>query len=401
MIVIQVETERKEKDVHIEGPKEKLLSKGFLLVCMSALFFWSSVFFHGALFPLYLDGHGYSEATVGFVVGSGALAALIGRVLSGWAVDKWGTRMFVFWGAIAWAITSPFMALTTSIVLLTFFRLIQGFGLAIFLNASLAQMAKVAPEEKRGAAVGWWGITNNLSSAIGPVIAIWIMQDFGWFVAFVTAAVTALLSAILGLLPTEIESSEKNGKTTENKFRVISPEAVLPGMVGAALGFASGGYITFAPLIAKDLGLANVGIYLMVLATAMVLARMTFGPLSDKKGRQWAILPGLLLIIVSMILIGMITHPLLALIVPFIFGLGIGGAMPGLIAWTLDRTNVEESGLAGSTFYFIYEIGMFFGPFILGILLEIGNYYSFLVIAAIILIVMLYYLYSLRQEKLV
>lgn len=402
MIVSQIETERKKQDVFIEEPKEKLLTKGFLLVCMSALFFWSSVFFHGTLFPLYLDGNGYSEATVGFVVGSGALAALVGRVLSGWAVDKWGTRMFVFWGAIAWAITSPFMALTTNIVLLTFFRLIQGFGLAIFLNASLAQMAKVAPEGKRGTAVGWWGITNNLSSAIGPVIAIWIMQDFGWFVAFVTAGVTALLSAILGLLPTEIESSEKSAEPEENnKFRVISPKAVLPGMVGAALGFASGGYITFAPLIASDLGLSNVGVYLMVLATAMVLARMTFGPLSDKKGRKWAILPGLILIIVSMILIGMITHSLLALIVPFLFGLGIGGAMPGLIAWTLDRTKATESGLAGSTFYFIYEIGMFFGPFLLGILLEVGNYYSYLVIATIIFIVMLFYLYSLRQEKIV
>lgn len=239
----QVETERKELDVHIKRSKEKLLTKGFLLVCMSALFFWSSVFFHGDLFPLYLDGHGYSEATVGFIVGSSALAALIGRVLSGWAVDKWGTRMFVFWGAITWAITSPFIALTTNIVLLTFFRLIQGFGLAIFLNASLAQMAKVAPEGKRGAAVGWWGITNNLSSAIGPVIAIWIMKDFGWFIAFVTAGITALLSAIIGLLPAEIESSKKNDKKTENKFRVISPEAVLPGMVGAALGFASGGIL--------------------------------------------------------------------------------------------------------------------------------------------------------------
>ncbi|MFD2129968.1 MFS transporter [Pseudogracilibacillus auburnensis] len=143
----------------------------------------------------------------------------------------------------------------------------------------------------------------------------------------------------------------------------------------------------------------NVGIYLMVLATAMVLARMTFGPLSDKKGRIWAILPGLVLIIISMILIGVITHPHLALIVPFMFGLGIGGAMPGLIAWTLDRTKATESGLAGSTFYFIYEIGMFFGPFVLGILLEKGNYNSILVIAGIILFVMLFYLYSSNREK--
>src|SRR5699024_12603325 len=89
MIVSQAETKKKERKVQTEEQKEKLFTKGFVLVCMSALFFWSSVFFHGALFPLYLDGHGYSEATVGFVVGSGALAALIGRVLSGWAVDKW------------------------------------------------------------------------------------------------------------------------------------------------------------------------------------------------------------------------------------------------------------------------------------------------------------------------
>ncbi len=401
MFLSQLETVKKEKNEGIDEQKENLLTKGFLLVCMSALFFWTSVFFHGALFPLYLDGHGYSESTVGFVVGSGALAALVGRVLSGWAVDKWGTRKFVFWGAIAWAFTSPFMALTTNIFLLTFFRLIQGFGLAIFLNASLAQMAKVAPEEKRGAAVGWWGITNNLSSAVGPVIAIWIMQDFGWFITFVTAGITALISAILGLVPSKESQKSKMDSENDNKFRVFSPKAVLPGVVGATLGFASGGYITFAPLIAKDLGLSNVGIYLMVLAIAMVLARMTFGSLSDKKGRIWAILPGLLLIILSMILIGMINHPLLALIVPFMFGLGIGGAMPGLIAWKLDRTKATESGLAGSTFYFIYEIGMFFGPFILGILLEVGNYYSYLVIAAIIFIVMLFYLYSLRQDKII
>lgn len=387
----------KKEKLEATGPKEKLLTKGFLLVCMSALFFWSSVFFHGTLLPLYLDDHGNSEATIGFIVGSGALAALVGRVLSGWAVDHWGTRMFVFWGAMTWAVTSPFMALTTNVFLLTFFRLIQGFGLAIFLNASLAQMAKVAPDEKKGAAVGWWGITNNLSSAIGPVVAIWVMQDFGWFVAFLTAGITALLSAILGLIPTE--KMDVNAEVKNKKFRVISSKAVLPGMVGAALGFASGGYITFAPIIAKDLGLSNVGIYLMVLATAMVLARMTFGPLSDKKGRIWAILPGLVLIIISMILIGVITHPHLALIVPFMFGLGIGGAMPGLIAWTLDRTKATESGLAGSTFYFIYEIGMFFGPFVLGILLEKGNYDSFLVIAGIILFVMLFYLYSLNREK--
>src|SRR5690625_3918878 len=126
----------------------------------------------------------------------------------------------------------------------------------------------------------------------------------------------------------------------------------------------------------------------MVLAIAMVIARMTFGPLSDKKGRIWALLPGLFLIIVSMILIGMINHTLLALLIPFMFGLGIGGAMPGLIAWTLDRTKATESGLAGSTFYFIYEIDMFFGPFILGIMLEIWNNYSYFAIACIIFFVL-------------
>lgn len=379
----------------VEKAKESLLTKGFLVVCASALFFWSSVFFHGPLLPLYMDQFGYAESAIGFIVGSGALAALLGRVLSGWAVDRWGTRLFVFIGAMTWAITSPLMVLTSDIVFLTFYRLIQGFGLAIFLNASLAQMAKVAPEDKRGSAVGWWGITNNLSQAIGPVVAIWIMHDFGWLVAFTAAGVAALLSALFGLMPSTKGNIEE--ETEENsKFRVMTPKAVLPGLVGIALGFASGGYITFAPIIAKDLGLFNEGLYLMILAVGMVIARLTLAPLSDKKGRIWAILPGLILIITSMLIIGMVTNPILALIIPLMFGLGIGGAIPGLIAWTLDRTKANEAGLAGSTFYFLYELGMFFGPLTVGFLLKGGNYYSFIVIAIVLFLVMILYLYYLK-----
>lgn len=385
-----------------EPDKERLWTTGFLLVCGSAMFFWTTVFFHGPLLPLYMDASGLSEGTIGFVVGSGAIAALIGRALSGWAVDRWGTRMFVFWGAMTWAVTSPLMALTTNLALLVTYRLIQGFGLAIFLNASLAQMAKVAPEGRRGAAVGWWGITNNMANAVGPAVAVWIMQDFGWMVAFVTAGIVAAVGGIIGLFPTKADAdAEEDAEedASKAKFRMFTAGAVLPGIVGTALGFAAGAFITFAPLLAKDLGMANEGYYLAVLAVAMVLARLTLGPLSDKKGRIWAILPGLVLLILSMILVGLIFDPLFALIVPFMFGLGVGGAMPGLIAWTLDRTKPSERGLAGSTFYFLYEIGLFIGAYLLGLMLEEGSYNSYLLVAGVLCLVLVLYLWSLRKRE--
>lgn len=124
-------------------------NKDFIWVCASTLFFFMGVYFVTTLLPLYMKEIGYNEGTIGWIFGLGALAALFGRILSGWAIEAWGTRWFLITGALVWAVLTPFMAVMSGLVLLMVCRLLQGIGLAAFMNASLGHVAYITPQEIR------------------------------------------------------------------------------------------------------------------------------------------------------------------------------------------------------------------------------------------------------------
>lgn len=149
----------------------RLWTPEFMLICVATLWFWISVFFHAPLLPLQMEGDGFGPGSIGLVIGAGALAALAGRLLSGWAVEHWGPRPFLLAGALAWAAGSPAMAVANGLVSLLALRLLLGLGLAVFTNASLGAVAAAAPPERRGAALGWWGTANNLAAGVGLAVA--------------------------------------------------------------------------------------------------------------------------------------------------------------------------------------------------------------------------------------
>ncbi len=362
---------------------DRLWTPGFVLICIATFLFWNSVFYHLPLLPLFMKAQGMAEGAIGLVVGAGALAALVGRLLSGWAVDRLGTRAFLLAGALAWAATSPAMVAWPTFAGLLVLRLIQGAGLAVFTNASLGVVGYTTPVARRGAAFGWWGIANNLANATGPSAAGAILGGYGYGVAFGMAGVMGLLAALVGLQVPRAGGAGGRGAASLRDIRLYTPGALMPGLVGGTLGFAGGAFIAFAPLRAADVGV-GAGWYLAVYGLTMIAARLTFAPLSDRRGRAWAVLPGMGMVTAAMGVIGFIADPALAFGVPALFGLGTGAALPGLLAWTLDRCGAAERATATSTFYSVYEVGLFLGATVLGQFLQRGSTAGYMAVAGIL-----------------
>ena len=264
------------------------------------------------------------------------------------------------------------------------------------MNASLGYVATTTPAQRRGSAMSWWGMANNLATAIAPALAVVVLQMWGFTLTFLVAGMIAMIVIVIALvLPGTPATSDP---TKARSVTFYTPSAILPGCIGATLGFAGGAFIIFAPLRAQELQLENVGFYLTCYALAMIAARFVAGPISDKKGREWAILPGLLFMVVAMVLIGFISDPLLGLIVPTLFGLGLGSAMPGLLAWTMDRADQTNRTVAGSTFYSLYEIGLFLGAPVIGFFLQRSSFVSFLVVAVVLTIACGVYFATIRVQ---
>jgi MFS family permease len=60
------------------------------------------------------------------------------------------------------------------------FRALQGIGGGILAPASLAAIAQVFPEPRRGAALGIWAGASATALGIGPLLGALVTEAFGW-----------------------------------------------------------------------------------------------------------------------------------------------------------------------------------------------------------------------------
>jgi MFS family permease len=396
-------------------------TKGFILSLLANFTYWICFFFHISLYPLFLDRQGLDSTTLSNVLAVGAVGALIGRIVSGWAIDQWGARPFIAFGGILMAVISPPMVMTSHLGLLYAMRILMGFGVGIFTNATLAHITYISPPENRGRAVSWWGVMNNIANAIIPPIAFALLLGSTFPVTFVFGAVFAFGAGMIGLILPRAGS-----KTTPTPagdfhvpvrpltgdgipippartgFRVLVRPAIFPGIVAGAVGFSLASFISFAPLIAEEMGLENPGLYLTVYALANIIGQFTSGPISDRMGRQWVILPGFAFSALAMGMLGFAASPQIALLIPFIFGLGTGSVVPGILAWAVDMVKSEEQALASSTVLVMWEIFVFSGIAFQGRMMDAGQGAAgFQTMAGLIAVAMvLYALHRYTRQRL-
>lgn len=372
--------------------------KHFLLLWSASLGVLMSLSANSILYPLWMEANDFSIARIGLISGIGALGALFGRLSLGWAIDRFGTRPFLLLGVSLWLVTTPLTAWTQNPLSLITFRLLQGLGGAFFTAGALSFINYRTDEAQRGAVVSWWDTAGSIANLLAPVSAAWLVQSVSFNAAFAASGAAAGLALLVGLfLPQSYPRQEAN--TPQATFKLFTPSAVLPGLYAAVLGYAAGALLVLSPVIAGAVGLDNAGLYLLAFSIGTLVVRPLTAPLSDRKGRSWVILPGIFFMALSMLLLGSVRSPGLALLPPLVFGIGISSALPGLMAWNGDRATASTQGLAASTLYALWESGIFVGALLQGQLIDQFGLPSFTAIGLVLVATCLVYLVMIRRRQ--
>jgi MFS transporter, DHA2 family, methylenomycin A resistance protein len=109
------------------------------------------------------------------------IAALVG--VGGWLGDRKGRLRFFLLGLIIFALATVgaiISGLINSTALLMASRALSGIGVAIFLPATSALVVEIYPLEQRGKALGTIFSITMLVTALGPKLAGFIVERFGW-----------------------------------------------------------------------------------------------------------------------------------------------------------------------------------------------------------------------------
>jgi EmrB/QacA subfamily drug resistance transporter len=162
----------------------------------------SMVFIDGSVvnvaLPTLQEDLGATAAATQWVVEAYALflAALI--LVGGALGDRYGRQRIFLIGTAMFAVTSLLCGLAPNIESLIATRAAQGVAGALLTPASLALISAAYPDESaRGRAIGTWSGFTSVTSAGGPVLGGWLVENLSWrWVFFINLPLAAAVLAI-------------------------------------------------------------------------------------------------------------------------------------------------------------------------------------------------------------
>ncbi|MBA3450041.1 MAG: DHA2 family efflux MFS transporter permease subunit [Chloroflexia bacterium] len=145
--------------------------------------------------PVLQREFGATAAQAQWVVESYALllAALI--LVGGVFGDRFGRKRLFLIGTVLFTITSVLCGLAQSIEMLIAARAAQGVAGALLTPASLAIIsAAFGDKTERGRAIGTWSGFTAITSAFGPVLGGWLVENISWrWVFFINLPLAAIV----------------------------------------------------------------------------------------------------------------------------------------------------------------------------------------------------------------
>lgn len=160
---------------------------------------------------------GVSEVVVGLIVAYSLIGSFLGSLLYGPFSDSYGRRKILILGNLVLLIGSIGCSFSTSIEMLIFFRLVQGFGSAcslVLVPVIISDLYSVDEASRL------YKITSSLVTAFtagAPILGGFINDHLGWHENFLVMAIFSVISMIASYSMLET----KNGQLSRISFGVI------------------------------------------------------------------------------------------------------------------------------------------------------------------------------------
>ncbi len=158
----------------------------------------------GILAPELEREFGWSEVTYGHIVSAFQIAYAVGLLLSGWFIDRIGSRAGLALAVLFWSLAAMAHGLARNAWHFAGARF--GLGLAESANfpAAIKSVSEWFPERERPLAIGIFNCGANVGAIVTPILVPFLAVSFGWQAAFIALGSVGFLWLLLAwfLFPT-------------------------------------------------------------------------------------------------------------------------------------------------------------------------------------------------------
>ncbi|MGW0709957.1 MFS transporter [Streptomyces sp. NPDC002643] len=370
-----------------------------------------------------------SFADVQWITNAYFLALAVTLITAGKLGDRFGHRQTFLIGVVGFASASGAIGLSNSVAFVVTFRVFQGLFGALLMPAALGLLRATFPAEKLNMAIGIWGMVIGASTAGGPILGGFLVENVSWQSVFWINVPVGVLALALGawiLLDHRAENAPRSfdilgiallsaamfclvwalikapewgwgdGKTwtflivsiagfalfafweTKVKeplvplalFRSVPLSAGVVLMVLMAIAFMGGlFFVTFYLQNVHGMSPIDAGLHLLPLTGMMIVGSPLAGILITKLGPRVPLAGGMALTAIAMYGMSTLETDTGSAVMSLWFallGLGLAPVMVGATEVIVGNAPLELSGVAGGLQQAAMQIGGSLGTAVLG-----------------------------------
>lgn len=387
-----------------EPAEPKLWNANYLKVWIGNFLIHFSFTLIVPLLPLYLsETFGANKQTIGLCLAGYTVMALIIRPFSGYVVDSFPRKaVLIICNFIFFALFGGYL-IAGSLTMFTIFRTLHGAPFGATTVAASTVAIDVLPSARRTEGIGYYGLSNNLATAIGPVVAIYMLQAFsGNFKALFWLS---LLFSLAGLILDATIKLQKRDFVPEKKVISLDRFFLSKGWREAAAmlcyAFSYGVISTYVAIYGKEeLGITGgTGLFFSLLAVGLILSRLTGAHAlrNNRVSRNAGI--GVIISAFGYIIFALLHNRFGYYASAFIIGMGNGHMYPAFQNMFINLAPNSQRGTANSSILTAWDAGVGLGVLAGGLFSEhMGYHWAFWVAAAVNATGMAYYFLQVRSH---
>jgi MFS family permease len=383
----------------------KLFSRSLVTVSVSLLFFVISFFLLVVIMSAYaMDKFKVTPAEAGLVTSLFVVGSLASRFIFSRWIEKAGQKKMLCYGLIASLIITSLYFVANNILFLYGVRFLHGAAFGVVTSASATIAANLIPKERRGEGLAYFNLSPTLGNAIGPFLGMFIYQHGNFNIVFMVSGAAALLSLMLGLFTMVPEIKLTSQQNEELKgFRLrnfLEPKAIPISLFLAVIIMSYASIVTFlTPYARQENLLESASFFFIVYSIVVFFTRPYVGRLYDRKGANLIIYPAIVVFAVGMLLVSQAYAGWTLLLAAALLGISCGSMNCLAQTIAVQSSPQHRLGLANSTYFVFYDIGVAVGPFLFGLLLPLASYRVMYAIFALVSLACMGLYYYLHGRK--
>ena len=383
--------------------KDRLFTRDYIFVCLAAFLMSFSFFILVPTLPLYLkDTFGISQALVGVVLSCYVVAVLSVRPMAGFVADTLPRkRVYIVAYAIFVMSFLGYFFITQTLALFILLRIFHGFSFGMLTTAGNTLVIDVMPSSRRGEGLGYYGVTNNLAMAFGPMAGLFVVSSGNYTLLFLTSLVTGIVGLVLGASVRAPKRIQEKGEFRLSADRFFLKEGIRACIAFTLLAIPYGMTTSYMALYAASVGIThNAGLFFTIMAAGLIASRLHSGKRVDKGYITEVIRLGILIAFFGALgeaLLAMVAGYTLGagyityFITAFLFGYGYGTMFPAYNTLFINLAPNSRRATANATYLTGWDVGIGGGMLLGGYISEYGYSYCYMFGALLVLVALLFF----------